>query len=171
MRGILFRLFHRILICTVALDDIGLVVVLAVVIAGVAGCSQLRLVRCGIEQILIGAGRSVDAGRIFRDADTELDCIADDCAHFAQNIARLELCFLPACLEGTAVDNQVTVIDPEKVTGRVEINVVLVRIDHITGKGNLAGTGSLRPLVAPCRGVDDGQRRTVLNLKGVQIMR
>ena len=74
------------------------------------------------------------------------------------------MCLFSSCLEGSAVDDEIAVVDMEQVTGGVGIDRPCIGINHVGCK--LDFSGSLAFAVPPFGGVDDCQRRTLGNGKG-----
>ena len=169
-RGILLRLgardVHVGIVRAVARRNGGCTV-LAVVLAGIALllCLLLdRLLQHGID-IAVGALCRIDAGGIFRNGNAQRDDRADDGLQLFHCEVALDMRFRSARLEGSAVNDEVAVIDAEHIAGRVVVDVVGKGTHRIGSEFDRAGAAAAVALTAPFRGVDDRQRRAVGDLK------
>ena len=122
------------------------------------------------KDIVILSRSKIDTGCVFRDADSHFNGGADRGQQLAPGEIVLDADLSSARLEGAAVDDQIAVVDIEHISGRIHVNIMVKGIDHIAGEFERSGTLAV-VLTAPCRGVDDCQRRAVFNLKCPFILR
>ena len=135
-----------------------------------SGSSRIIMLIHLRQHVAVLCGGKVQAGRILRDADAQLDRLSDCGFELFPREILLLLVFAASRLKMSAVDDKVSVIDIEQIAGGVKVDVPAVGINHIACEIDRAGALAV-VCAAPRGGVDDRQRGTVCDGNGIAVMR